>query len=262
MKVLEHDGGSKKGKVSKCICAADALVYKIRENQDGFILVTDSQGMDLLLKEESRKRILDEGLDIQFPPEYEASCTVILRNVDSLVHALSEEEIKDTAEDRYKIRRLVKFPNNKYLLKVIFLTAEAADIAIEKGISISFQKFIGRNIDKEIFIPIVPCYRCYKYDHQRKNCNKAIEYQICSNCSEEGHTYEYCKSNIARCINCKGNHRTLAARCPVRKEIVRNKIRERRDKKKNKIQEDRFDRAELKVPENYLAVMAAAITLA
>ena len=158
--------------------------------------------------------------------------------------------------------RVVKFPNNKYLLKVIFVTAEVADNAIEKGISIGFQKFIGKNIDKEIFIPIVPCYRCYKYDYQRKNCNKTIEYQICSNCSEEGHTYEHCKSNIARCINCKGNHRTLAARYPVRKEIVRNKVREQRDKEKNKIQEDRFDRAELKLPENYLAVMAAAITLA
>ena len=232
VKVLDHDGDSKKGKVSKCICAADALVYKIKENRDGFILVTDSQGMDLLLKEESRKRFQDEGLDIQFPPEYETSRTVILRNVDSLVHELSEEEIKDTIENQHKVRRVVKFPNNKYLLKVIFVTGEAADIAIKKGISIGFQKFIGKNIDKEIFVPIVPCYRCYRYDHQRKNCSKTSDYQICSNCSKEGHTYEHCTSNIVRCINCKGSHRTLAARCPMRKEIVRNKIRERRDKEK------------------------------
>ena len=60
MKVLDHDGDSKKGKVSKCICAADALIYKIKENRDGFILVTDSQGMDSLLKEESRKRFQNE----------------------------------------------------------------------------------------------------------------------------------------------------------------------------------------------------------
>ena len=199
---------------------------------------------------------------MKFPPEYESSRTVILRNVDSLVHELSEEEIKDTIENQHKVRRVVKFPNNKYLLKVIFVTAEAADIATKKGISIGFQKFIGKNIDKEIFVPIVPCYRCYQYDHQRKNCSKTSDYQICSNCSKEGHTYEHCTSNIVRCINCKGSHRTLAARCPMRKEIVKNKIRERRDKEKNKIQGDRFDRAELKLPENYLAVMAAAITLA
>ena len=36
----------------------------IRENRDGFILVADSRVMDLLLKEERRKRFLDEGLDI------------------------------------------------------------------------------------------------------------------------------------------------------------------------------------------------------
>ena len=262
VKVLDHDGDSKKGKVSKCICAADALIYKIKENRDGFILVTDSQGRDLLLKEDSRKRFQNEGLDIQFPPEYEASRTVILRNVDSLVHELSEEEIKDAIGHQHKVRRVVKFPNNKYLLKIIFVAAEAADIATKKGISIGYQKFMGKNIDKEIFVPIVPCYRCYRYDHQRKNCSKTSDYQISSNCSKEGHTYEHCSSNIVRCINCKGSHRTLAARCPMRKEIVRNKIRERRDKEKNKIQGDRFDRAEIKLPENYLAVTAAAITLA
>ena len=265
VKVLDHDGDSKKGKVSKCICAANALVYKIRENRDGFILVTDSQGMDLLLEEESRKRFQDEGLDIQFPPEYETSRTVILRNVDSLIHEMPEEEIKDTIESQYKVRRVVKFPNNKYLLKIIFVTVEAADIATKRGISVGFQKFIGKNIDKEIFVPIVPCYRCYKYDHQRKNCSKTSDYLICSNCSKEGHTYEHCISDVVRCINCKGSHRTLAASCPMRKEIVRNKIRERRDNEKNKTQGDRVERAEPKLPKlpgNYLAVMAAAITLA
>ena len=44
---------------------------------------------------------------------------------------------------------------------------------------------------------------------------------------------------------------------------MKNKIKERRDRSKSKTQEgDRLDRAEMKLPEKYLAVMAAAITLA
>ena len=263
VKILEHDGTSKKAKVTKCICAADTLVYKIRENRDGFILVTDNQGMDALLKDESRTKFNTEGLEIQFPPEYEASRTVILRNVDSLVHEMNEEEIRESIDRQRRVKKVIKFPNNKYLLKVMFATAEAADSAVESGISVGYQRFVGKNINKEIFVPIIPCYRCYQYDHQKKDCLKPAEYQICSNCSRVGHNYEQCESSTIRCINCRGEHRTLAARCPVRKQIVKNKIKERRDKSKSKVQEDdRLDRAELKLPENYLAVMAAAITLA
>ena len=260
---MKHDGSSKKVKVTKCICAADTLVYKIRENRDGFILVTDSQGMDALVKEESRKKFNDEGLEIQFPSEYEASRTVILKNVDSLVHEMTEEEIKESIATQHTVRQVVEFPNNKYLLKVIFVTAEAADSTVKSGLSVGFQKFFDKNIDKEIFVPIIPCYRCYQYDHQKKNCAKPADYQICSNCSEVGHNYDQCNNTFVGCINCQGDHRTLATRCPIRKEIVTNKIKEHRDKLKSKTQEgDRLDKGELKLPENYLAVMAASITLA
>ena len=138
VKILEHDGSSKKVKVTKCISAADMLVYKIRENQAGFILVTDSDGMDTLLKDESRKKFRDEGLEIQFPPEYETSWTVILRNFDSLVHEMPEEEIMESIGPQLKVRKVVKFPNNKFLLKVIFVTAEVADRAVKSGLSVGF----------------------------------------------------------------------------------------------------------------------------
>ena len=49
VKVLDHDGDSKKGKVSKCICAANALVYKIRENRDGSVVSQIPLSAQLLL---------------------------------------------------------------------------------------------------------------------------------------------------------------------------------------------------------------------
>ena len=85
---------------------------------------------------------------------------------------MTEEEIRDSIDWQHKARKVIKFPNNKYLLKVIFATAEAADSAVESGLSVGYQKFAGKNINKEIFVPVIPCYRCYQYDHQKKNCLK------------------------------------------------------------------------------------------
>ena len=63
-----------------------------------------------------------------------------------------------------------------------------------------------------------------------------------------------------------GGHRTLAARCPVRKAIIKDKIKERRDKSRSKIPTEevplRVVQSGIKLPENYLVVMAAAVTLA
>ena len=66
----------------RCISTAGALVYKIIESREEFILVTDNQGMDSLLTETSRNKFREQGLELQFPLEFEASRTVILRNVD------------------------------------------------------------------------------------------------------------------------------------------------------------------------------------
>ena len=67
-------------------------------------------------------------------------------------------------------------------------------------------------------------------------------------------------------INCGWDHRTLAARCPIRKEVIRDNIKERRDKSRSKTPMGevslRVVQSEIKLPENYLAVMAAAVTLA
>ena len=266
VKITEHDGSSKKPKVATCISAAGALVYKIIESREAFILITDNQAMDSMLSEASRNRFSEHGLELQFPPEYEASRTVILRNVDALIHDMTEAEIIENTPARQAVKRVIKIPGNSHLLKIMFNTAELADKAVKDGIEIAFQKFAGRNVDKEIFIPIIPCYRCYAYTHQKRSCPKSEEYKVCSNCSREGHTYVNCESSEMQCINCGGAHRTLAARCPKRKAIIKGKIKERRDKSRSKTPTEeaplRVVQSGIKLPENYLAVMAAAVTLA
>ena len=67
-----------------------------------------------------------------------------------------------------------------------------------------------------------------------------------------------------RCINCGQNHRTTAFKCSVRKEVLRQKIA---NMEKKTVSEGDIRRAverQIKedLPNNYLAVIASAVTLA
>ena len=67
-------------------------------------------------------------------------------------------------------------------------------------------------------------------------------------------------------LTVKGDHRTLAAKCPIGKAIVKEKIKERkegRDKSKTRVQENvPVGIGPTQIPEKYLAVMAATINIA
>ena len=173
-----------------------------------------------------------------------------------------------------KFKKVVKIPNNQHLLKIIFQNSRDADRVTEKGMQIQFQRFQGNDIERELFVPIAPCFRCFAYGHFKRNCLKPDDFVICTTCAFEGHTYKDCPNkNVITCINCSENHRTLAAKCPIRKDLVRTKIREIRAKSRSVPKEGgrtvptlAIDTTQImkniKLPDNYLAVMAAAITLA
>ena len=213
------------------------------------------------------------GWKFLIPPEYEAARTVLVRNVDQSISDLEADAIKTSINSRFleagrsPVKRVIKIPNSSHLLKIVFNETGDADKTVREGFKIYFQFFQGKNIEKELFVPIVPCYRCYSYTHQKKACPKPEGYKVCSNCSEEGHLYTECNSETNKCINCNNDHRTLAARCPKRKELIRSKVREIRERSKSRNRPDTIetttrDMLKLKLPENYLTVMAATITLA
>ena len=134
VKITEKGGSSKKPNVMRCISAAWALVYKIIESRDAFILVTDNQGMDSLLSETSRNKFREQGLELRFPPEFEASRTVILRNVDAFIHEMTETEIMENIPAKYVVKKVIKIPGNSHLLKIMFKTAHMAGEVVKGGI--------------------------------------------------------------------------------------------------------------------------------
>ena len=46
---------------------------------------------------------------------------------------------------------------------------------------------------------------------------------LCAFCGEEGRRQQQCKSETPKCINCGENHKTLAAKCHIRKNIIKEK---------------------------------------
>ena len=79
------------------------------------------------------------------------------------------------------------------------------------------------NIQIDEFIEVPMCLKCYSInDHPTKKCPSTTT--ICSECAQTGHRWDVCETQLKMCINCSGNHRTMAPQCPKRKEEA-NKIR-------------------------------------
>ena len=57
---------------------------------------------------------------------------------------------------------------------------------------------------------------------------------LCAFCGEEGHKQGQCKSTAPMCLNCGGDHKTLAAKCQVRKNLIKEKRKELRERSRSR----------------------------
>ena len=227
VKITKHDRVSKKEALWQDLHKAEAYVYKMVQAKEAFFLVTDGEQAKRVLKPEIREFLKEKGLEIQVPPEYIAMRTVLVRGLEWCVAELSHTQIQDQIETNYsnwKIEKVVKIPNNSKLMKLVCKSAKTAEEIVNKGIIISNQKFAGRSVERETYVNITPCIRCYSYNHVTKRCTTPSTYKVCSECSRDGHRFNECTSLTKKCINCGQDHKTTAFKCPVRKEILRQKI--------------------------------------
>lgn len=134
------------------------------------------------------------------------------------------ELISNNSWMRDGINLLYKFPN-KNIIKIQFRQSLVAKKATEKKMLCFRMSISSYSLYTEEYIPITICMKCYELDtHITNKCSKGKEYQICSECSSQRHTWRECSSTIKICINCQGNHRTLAYKCPEkRSEWKKNK---------------------------------------
>ena len=270
VKIVQHDGASKKDALWRGLHKAKAYVYKMIETKEAFFLVTDSEQAELILKDNVREFLREKGLEVQTPPEHIVMRTVLVKGLEGNIATKSEEDIKNEIQSEYsdwKLEKVVKIPGNDRLMKLVCANVRTANEIVDKGLIIFNQRFAGKSLEKEIYINITPCLKCYKYDHVTKKCKTHEGYKICSECSKQGHRYNDCPSQIKKCLNCGQPHKTLAFKCPVRKELVKKRLSELKQKKQDKIPETEVRAAIAKqiqddLPANYLTIIASAITLA
>ena len=220
VKIVQHDGASKKEALWQGLHKAKAYVYKMIEAREAFFLVTDSEQAELILKDNVRQFLREKGLEVQIPPEHVAMRTVLVKGLEGNTAAKSEEDIKHKIQSEYsdwKLEKVVKIPGNERLMKLDCTNVHTTNEIVDKGLIIFNQRFAGKSLEKEIYINITPCLKCYQYDHVTKKCKTPEGYKICSECSKQGHRYNDCQSQTKKCLNCEQPHKTLAFKCPVRK---------------------------------------------
>lgn len=134
------------------------------------------------------------------------------------------------------MEEVIKMRNIAHMMKVHFRDIAMARKAITSGICLFSYHLSPSQIEQEEFYSITPCWSCYKYDHHVCDCPDK-DSVVCSGSAESGHTFRECRNkNNPKCLNCQRNHRTLAASCSIRKDVVKKK-REESNKRKNQIQD-------------------------
>ena len=164
------------------------------------------------------------GFELVPPIEYNSLKTVVVKNLDYMIDSYSDDEIIESIErlnSWAKVEHVYKIPTTSKLLKVRFQHQQMVQVALQKGINVLHQHIPQWSIEKELFVRLTPCRNCYGYDHRLKDC-KAEKKVRCTYCAGD-HKQNECTANQPCCINCGGQHRTLAAACKIRKELIKQK---------------------------------------
>ena len=128
---------------------------------------------------------------------------------------------------------VIKIKDYTHVLKIEFSTVEAADKALEKGILMFHMMVTPEQMARDEFINILTCFKYYALEnHPTKSCTETRT--LCPECAQEGHRWSECRNPIKKCLNCDGQHRTLAMAYPVKKELMHKKKSEKEQEEQQK----------------------------
>ena len=119
------------------------------------------------------------------------------------------------------------------MLKVRFTNTTMVKRAESPGIVVLNQRINPRRIEREIFVKINACNNYFKYDHDTKRCDQDKK-TLYAFCGEEGHKQGQCRSTVPKCLDCGSDHKTLAAKCQVRKNLIKKKRKKLRERSRSR----------------------------
>lgn len=243
IKIKDHSptASNRRGKIWEIIGVINAPIYKLNETSGGFFAIGDDNSIEKLCLSENKEIFRNNSFEILNPPELNARKTVVVRGVDRQIADYTAEEIAAniaSSNNWASVEEAIKLPGINHILKVRFTSIDISKQCLSRGIKILNQFIPSNNIDEEIHIQLRICFRCYQYDHTVQNCPHPKELTRCSECASHEHTFKTCdRTNIKKCLNCEhdNDHRTLAAKCPLRKKLIKEETRRMREEvKQNK----------------------------
>ena len=212
----------------------DIYATKILSAPDGFVVITENEAeLDKLFNNTTDKELLSKQFTPLIPPELKAHRSVLIFRIDDHIYKNNEDNIQEELQTQNQwitgISAVNKFQNGRGL-KITFTETISAKKAQEKGLLLYSMRIPGYNIIQDKYLHVNTCLRCYALeDHFTANCPRSKNFKICSDCSEEGHTWRECDGRTRKCINCQENHSTMAMACRKKKEILNNKRKEGRE---------------------------------
>ena len=208
----------------------------IKDGKGVYYAIVRQEQVELVISEEVKEIFKDKGYDVMIPIEYDSMRSVVIRHIDKVINEYTYQEVTESinnANEWAEVEQIHRILTTGRLLKVKFKSAAMVQNALTQGIIVLHQKINPKNIEKEIFIRLTPCYNCFRYNHRTREC--PLDQQIlCSYCSQEGHKHNQCTSQEPKCINCGGRHRMLAAVCKVRRDIIKEKGKEIRTRSRSR----------------------------
>ena len=238
IRIIDKDtmAGKRRLKAWECFGRIGVNPTDLKDGKDAFYAIVKTEQIEMLLTEDAKKVFQGSRFEVSVPIEYSAMRSVIIRHVDKAVDEYTVDELKINIEDSNewaKVEEVVKLGQTGRLLKIKFMSTQMALNAINNGMVVIYQWIPPKNIEKEIYIRLTPCYNCYSYNHKTKECQKDKQI-LCAFCGNEGHKLNQCKERLPRCINSDGIHRTLASICPYRKEVIRERAIEVRERSRSR----------------------------
>lgn len=211
-------------------------VYKAGNNA-GYSIVTQDEELEKITSSGVKEAFSSKGFEVVDPPELNANKTIVVTNADPYILSKTDEEIGNELERTktgVKVKQVIRLPTARTIFKVRLETSQMAKRCAAEGILLFSQSFPQTAVSQDFYVRLDQCMRCYAYDHVKRECPKPETYKICSSCGAEGHLYTSCCNVFVKCIHCKADHPTMAARCPKRKELLREKSKQLRETTKTR----------------------------
>ena len=193
----------------------------------GYLLKFSSiQECEKFFSSECCKTFNSNGIKSTCPQEIRDRKSIIASNVDRFITDMPINDIMKSIKVKNNWETESVILLNKHTLLIIFCDRKHSQAALQQGMKIAHLSLPPSMLEQRIYIDVPQCRRCYIIGHTTQDCTKDKNYIVCSYCSSRNHRYTSCDHRKIDCINCHGQHVSVAFKCPARKDFVKKKRNE------------------------------------